>query len=292
LEIGDGLFKDLLDNLQYGVCRVDGEKKILYWNRAAEKLTGYKSKEVVGKKFAFCKGNFCPVKNAISDGVKHRSDVYLKRRKGGKVAVSVQVNPSFDSDKKVSGAIVSLINNQGKMALVKKVKSLERTASFDFLTSLHNRRLIERELYKRLDETHRYGKQFGIVFIDIDHFKKINDVYGHDIGDAILKMVAKKLYAALRPFDFLGRWGGEEFLAITTNVNRAQLRVIANRFRKVIEQSSIFTGESIVKVTISIGATLARNDENVNALVKRADNLLYKSKNTGRNKVSMELENR
>ena len=289
MEIGDGLFKDLLDNLQYGVCRVDKDKRILYWNKAAEKLTGYKDRDVLGKKFSFCKGKFCPVTNAISDGMKHKSDVFLRMKKGGRVPVSVQVNPSLDSYENVTGAIVSLINNQSKMALVKKVKQLERSSSFDFLTKLHNRRLIERELYKRLDEVHRYGKNFGVVFIDIDHFKKINDAYGHDVGDVVLKMVAKKLYVNLRPFDFLGRWGGEEFLAIVTNVNKTQLRIIANRFRTMVEQSSIFTGEAIVKVTISVGATLARSDENVISLIKRVDRLLYKSKNTGRNKVTMEI---
>ena len=282
------MFKDLLDNLHYGVCKVDKDRKIIYWNRAAERLTGFGSKDVLGKKFSLCKGRFCPVSNAVSDGLRHKSDVYLKRRGGGKIPVLVQVSPFFDSEKQVSGAIVSLTDNSSKLALVKKVQNLEKTASFDFLTKLHNRRLIEKELYDRLDELHRYGKEFGVVFIDVDHFKKINDTYGHDIGDYVLKMIAKKLLVNLRPFDFLGRWGGEEFLAIVTNVDKGRLRVIANRFRKIVESLSIFTGDSVVKVTVSLGATLARQDENVTGLMKRADELLYRSKTTGRNKLSLD----
>ena len=290
MDVKDELLKDLLDNLQHGVCRVDKDKKILYWNRFAERLTGHRGRDVIGKRFSFCKGKFCPVSNAISDGVKHKSDVYLKKKGGGSIPISVQVSPSFDGEI-VNGAIVSLIDNSSKIALVKKVKELEKSASLDFLTKLHNRRLIEKELYGRLDELNRYGKDFGVIFIDIDHFKKINDTYGHDVGDRVLKMVASKLYANLRPFDFLGRWGGEEFLAVITNIDKTKLRFIANRFRRVIEQSSIFTGEAVVKVTISIGATSAKSDENATALIKRVDNLLYKSKNTGRNKVTMELRN-
>jgi len=288
MDIGEGLFKDLLDNLQYGVCRVDNEKRILYWNRAAERLTGYSVSDVLGKKFSFCKENFCPVSNSIFDGTKHRSDVNLKKKKGGSVQVHLQVNPSFDSEKRVNGAIVTLMNNSSRLALARKVKDLEQTASYDFLTKIHNRRLIEQEMYKRFDELNRYNKNFGIIFLDVDYFKRVNDNYGHDVGDEVLKMIATKLYAHLRPFDFLGRWGGEEFMAIVTNVDALKLRRIATRFKTAVEQSSIFTGKGVLKVTISIGATLAKDEDNIHTLVKRADELLYKSKSKGRNRVTLD----
>jgi diguanylate cyclase (GGDEF)-like protein len=132
----------------------------------------------------------------------------------------------------------------------------------------------------------RYGWQFGIVLIDIDHFKNVNDLYGHEIGDRALKMVAQTLLKNLRSFDVIGRWGGEEFLAIIMNVRKDPLRSIANRFRVLVEQSSFSVGNDIVQVTISLGTTLARSDDTTADLLKRVETLMYQSKSGGRNRVS------
>ena len=161
-------------------------------------------------------------------------------------------------------------------------------ALLDPLTELGNRRYIEMNLKARLEEMHRYGWPFGVLFIDVDRFKEVNDRYGHDIGDRVLKMVGKTMVNNLRSFDFLGRWGGEEFIAILANVNGDHLHSVANRCRLLVEQSSISIRDKDIRVTVSIGASPARLHDTVEMLVRRADRLMYGSKTSGRNCVMME----
>jgi len=169
------------------------------------------------------------------------------------------------------------------------MKQLEEMALLDPLTRLANRQHIEANLQRRLEEYTRYGWTFGVLFIDIDHFKKINDSYGHDIGDKVLKLVSLTLQNSLRPFDFLGRWGGEEFVALVVNVNEKQLVHIAERARRLLEQSQILLKQDPIKVTVSMGATMAIRGDTLEDLIKRADRLMYRSKSAGRNRVSTKL---
>jgi diguanylate cyclase (GGDEF)-like protein len=127
---------------------------------------------------------------------------------------------------------------------------------------------------------------FGVLFIDIDHFKKVNDTYGHNTGDKVLKMVATTLSCNIRTTDFLGRWGGEEFVAIIPNLKQEQLVHLANKLRHLVAGSQLQLERSAVRVTISIGATLAQEEDSVETLVERADQLLYQSKTSGRNCIS------
>ena len=143
-------------------------------------------------------------------------------------------------------------------------------------------------LRSRLDELKRYGWPCGVLFADIDNFKDINDRYGHTTGDNILKMVAQTLASSLRSYDVLGRYGGEEFIAIIANVTREKLYSFANRLCLLVEQSSLKTESGKISVTVSIGATLAKISDTVDTVVKRADQLMYYSKTAGRNRVTME----
>jgi diguanylate cyclase (GGDEF)-like protein len=140
----------------------------------------------------------------------------------------------------------------------------------------------------RLSEMLRYGWPFGVLFIDIDHFKEVNDVYGHDVGDEVLKMIANTFMNNSRPFDAVGRWGGEEFVAIILNVTEDRLYAIADRLRMLVEQSSLSVGRDTIRVTISIGATLALENDTAETLIRRSDQLMYRAKTSGRNCVSMQ----
>ena len=157
----------------------------------------------------------------------------------------------------------------------------------DPLTELANRRYIELNIQTKLDEMRRYGRPFGILFMDIDHFKKVNDLHGHDIGDKVLIMVSNTFIKNVRASDIVGRWGGEEFLAIIPNINEEQLLFTANKLRVLVEQSGFSLDSGIVQVTVSIGATLAQPKDTTETLLERADKLLYYSKATGRNRVSI-----
>jgi diguanylate cyclase (GGDEF)-like protein len=118
--------------------------------------------------------------------------------------------------------------------------------------------------------------------MDIDHFKKVNDRYGHDLGDDVLKFVAKTFIANARPFDLFGRWGGEEFIGIIRNISSEDLGLMGNKLRSLIENSYIIRENEKLRVTISIGATSVNENDTIDSLIKRADVLLYKSKTEGR----------
>jgi diguanylate cyclase (GGDEF)-like protein/PAS domain S-box-containing protein len=283
-------FRDAIDNLNLGVCFLNAEKKITYWNKGAENLTGFLANEVMGKKFGLLKEN-CPIGKTLEDGEQRESEAYLKNKNGKKLHFSVRVTPTRDEADKVIGANVMFFDISSQIVLINKIRELERSASFDALTKLPNRRLFEKNLLARFEEMQRHKRVFGIVFMDIDNFKFINDSYGHDVGDLVLKMVAKKLSDSLRPYDMIGRWGGEEFVALVPYVSREQLHVISNRMRSMVDRMSVFTGDSILKVTLSIGATLAKPEDTIDSIIRRADKLMYISKNNGKNKVTLEIKN-
>lgn len=288
--MANDFFKDAVDNLNLGVCILDAGKKITYWNKGAENLTGFLSSEVMGKKFGLSKES-CPIAKTLQDGNQRESEAHMKHKDGKKIHLSVRVTPVRDAEGKLTGASAMFHDVSSHITLINKIKDLERTASFDSLTQLPNRRLFEKNLISRFEEMQRNRKPFGVVFIDIDNFKIINDSYGHNVGDLVLKMVAKKLSDTLRPYDIVGRWGGEEFVALVPYVSKEQLHAISSRMRSMIDRMSVFTGESVLKVTISLGATLATIDDTIDSIIKRADKLMYVSKTTGKNKVTIELRN-
>jgi diguanylate cyclase (GGDEF)-like protein/PAS domain S-box-containing protein len=291
-------YKDLLDNLYDGVYFVDCGRKITYWNRGAERITGYSKAEVVGSS---CVENMlrhvddfgnllchvgCPLGKTIQDGEVREADIYLHHKMGHRIPVQVRVTPLRDAEGKIVGAIEVFSENSSKVNANHRISELEKVAFLDPLTGVGNRRYTEMVLEERLNELQRYGWPFAVLFFDIDNFKQVNDTYGHDAGDRVLKVVSRTLLTNLRSFDFIGRWGGEEFFGIVVNVGKDQLFAIANKFRFLVEHSSIPVGKEMLQVTVSIGATLARREDTVVNLVKRADELLYKSKTRGRNRIT------
>jgi diguanylate cyclase (GGDEF)-like protein len=160
-------------------------------------------------------------------------------------------------------------------------------ALLDNITRCENRNYFEKELFVRFEETKRFGVPFGILYMDIDDFKNFNDSYGHDVGDRVLQFVADTLVRNSRPFDVIGRWGGDEFVGIMRNVGRRQLTYLGNRLRTLVEASYIQTESEKLHVSISIGATLVCDSDSMDTLIKRADILLYESKKAGRNRLTI-----
>lgn len=301
MRVDNEFYKSSLDKLYDGVYYVDRNRKIKYWNKAAERLTGYKSSEIIDKRCSdilthiddkgvnLCKEQ-CPLTKTIVDGRAREADLYLLHKDGHRVPVSIRMAPIRDLSGQIAGAVQIFSDKSPVVTVRQKLEQCEKMALLDSLTNSPNRRYIKMNLNSRLDEMSRYSRTFGVLFIDIDHFKKVNDIHGHDVGDEILKMIAKTLLNNLRPFDVLGRWGGEEFTAIIANVNEQQLYSIANRFRLLVENSALHKGSDIIQVTISIGATFAQSNDTMDTLLKRADQLMYHSKLSGRNRVSMNLD--
>ena len=296
--IDNDFSKTILENLFDGVYFVDCDRNILYWNKGAENITGYTSSEVIGKR---CSDNInhvddygvqlcmttCPLAKTVADSMPREINLYIRHKKGHRVPVLVRTTILQDSQGKVVGAVEIFSDNTPKLAITQRIKELEKMALLDPLTELANRRYIELNMQTKLDEMRRYGRPFGILFMDIDHFKKVNDLHGHDIGDKVLIMVSNTFIKNVRASDIIGRWGGEEFLAIIPNINEDQLYLTANKLRALVERSGFSVDSGIVQVTISIGAAIAQPKDTTETLLERADKLLYYSKTNGRNRVSI-----
>jgi diguanylate cyclase (GGDEF)-like protein/PAS domain S-box-containing protein len=291
-------FDRLVDNLHDGLYIVDKDRKIQYWNKAAEKISGFSASEVVGRSCSdnilthvdsegnsLCLG-MCPLAMTIADGKDREAEVFLHHKDGHRVPVSVYTSILTAGNGDVIGGVELFSDISSLKSIELRVRELEEMALLDNLTRLANRNYIEKELFVRFEEKKRVGILFGILFMDIDHFKKFNDTYGHDVGDRVLKFVAETLVKNSRPFDIIGRWGGEEFIGIIRNVGRPQLEDLGNRLRMLVESSYITTEKERLHVSISIGATIVRDDDNADTLIKRADTLLYESKKAGRNRLT------
>lgn len=293
----DGFFRTVLDHIYDGVYFVNRSRQISFWNKSAERITGYGAEEVVGKKCAhnilmhvdhhgknLCTGR-CPLSDSMTDGEPHVHDLFLLHKNGHRVPITVRVTPIRDAAGKVVGAVEIFTDNTSKAAVIDRLAEFERMAYMDEMTGVANRRYMEIALASRLEELQRYGWPFGLIFIDIDNFKKVNDRYGHPMGDEVLRMVARTIATNARTFDVAGRWGGEEFAVVVANVNAEELRATAERFRFLVEKSRL-PGSDGVSVTISLGAVLARKEESAADVLGRADRLLYASKAAGKNRCT------
>ena len=292
-------YQMILDNLYDGLYFVDNNRIIRYWNKGAERISGYMAKEVIGTSCADnilthvdSKGNnlcksMCPLAEAIADKTDREAEVFMHHKDGHRIPVSVRVSAVTNDEGNVIGGVELFTDISNYKSIELRAKELEEMALLDNLTRLANRNCIEKEFFTRFEEERRFGVLFGILFMDIDHFKKVNDTYGHDVGDQVLKFVADTLAKNARPFDVIGRWGGEEFIGIVRNVNAQQLEELGNRMRMLVESSYLMLANDKLQVTISIGATLLRSKDNMDSLIKRADTFLYESKRAGRNRLTM-----
>ncbi|MEE4363234.1 MAG: GGDEF domain-containing protein [Desulfotignum sp.] len=292
-------YQRIIESLNDGLYFVDNNRVITYWNKAAERITGFSAKEVIGTSCGdnilthvdeqgqlLCTG-MCPLAHTLADEKVREAQVWLHHKKGHRVPVLVRVSPITDQYGKVIGGIELFTDISDFAANAVRVKELEKLAYLDHLTGLANRSYIEKELAARFGEKERYNLPFGILFMDIDHFKLFNDQFGHDAGDDVLKFLADTFTANTRPFDIYGRWGGEEFIGIIRNVDAGALEKMGNRIRTLVESAYLVRGTEKHHVTISIGAAVAHADDTMDNLIKRADILLYKSKETGRNRLTI-----
>lgn len=286
----------LLKALGEGVYIVDGNRRVIFWNDAAERITGFSAQEVLGRRCAdnilvhvddsgreLCTG-CCPLAATMGDSAPRRSRVFLHHREGHRVAVDVQtLRLTLDNGSPAGAEIFT--ETGSREALLDQIGELQRLSLADPLTGLPNRRQMEAVIAARLAAMKRSGVQFGVLFMDIDRFKQVNDRYGHLTGDRVLATVARTLLASVRPFDTVGRWGGEEFLGVFPGITAENLMEIAGRLRNLVAVSSTSCEDAQVSVTISAGATMALPEDSERTVVERADSLMYQGKETGRNRV-------
>lgn len=292
------LFKTIVDNLHEGVYFVDLDRRITYWNKGAERITGFTAAEVEGHS---CADNIlvhidetgkclciacCPLVDTMLQGCGHKMDqVFLHHKQGHRVPVEVSVSLIRNQEGTTIGAAELFVEKSGHEFNARLIETLKREALIDQLTGLPNRRYLEMNLAGSLNEFDRHQIGFGVVFVDVDHFKQFNDSYGHDVGDQVLKLVGSSMENCMRAYDMVGRWGGEEFLAIIRFVDPEQFHTATEKIRTIVANSFLNHQGERLQVTITLGATHVQPGDRVETLLKRADQLMYAGKEAGRNRV-------
>jgi diguanylate cyclase (GGDEF)-like protein/PAS domain S-box-containing protein len=293
-------YKELIDNLYDGVYFVDRNRVITYWNKGAERITGYSAHQAIGRPCrdnmlnhvtangAQLCGDSCPLAACMEDGQPRKAEVFLHHANGYRVPVVVHATVLRNEEGKIIGAIESFYNNESVITTRRQLSEMRRAVLVDPLTGISNRRHLEGRLRAMIAESEHTNMGVGLLFIDVDRFKEFNDNYGHEIGDRILCMVANDLRHNLRTTDTVGRWGGDEFVAIVSDVGDSQnLRSIATKLKQLVECSRLDLEDKNLFVTISVGATLLLPDDTHESFVRRADRLMFYSKSVGRNLVTV-----
>ncbi|TPL03365.1 MULTISPECIES: GGDEF domain-containing protein [unclassified Mesorhizobium] len=182
------------------------------------------------------------------------------------------------------------VREEGKLramtvSLSARSQTFEQAALTDSLTGMQNRRYFDDALREYLHEFRRIDRPVGLMILDLDHFKQVNDTHGHDVGDEVLRAVATCLRGMTRYHDVVARLGGEEFAVVTPNMDVELLARFAERIRKAVANMSIMSGNVRLKVTTSVGLAVWDHKESAEDFYRRADRQLYEAKKQGRNRV-------
>jgi len=289
-------YKTIFEHFHEAVYIVDQERKILYFNPEASRISGFSQAETEG---FFCYDNIlnhvdeqglnlcfagCPLTEAMKENRTTDHMVYLHHKEGHRVKVHVRAIPVIE-DNEVVGAIEVFTDQTHQNAMMKEIERLKEKHLIDDLTGLYLRRFLSEKLKKHL-ELHG-DTQVGILMIDIDDFKWFNDSYGHDAGDEVLKIVSKTITYHLKQKDVVVRYGGEEILVLLLDVNQEDMLSVAETLRILVSQSYLREESDFDNITISIGATLWCKHEKIQNAIKRADMAMYQSKQNGKNQVQV-----
>jgi diguanylate cyclase (GGDEF)-like protein/PAS domain S-box-containing protein len=282
-----------------GVYFCDGNRRITYWNQGAQRITGYQAEEVCGLSCAegllthvdaegapLCETR-CPLTATLTDGETSEVDVFLHHKAGHRIPVHIRTFPVHDAAGGIEGVVEVFTDDSALAAALQRVEQLSLEAETDPLTGVGNRRSTETRLEAKAAERRKAGRSMGILFIDIDHFKNINDVFGHTTGDRVLRMVTETVRHNLRASDWLARWGGDEFVALLDHVDASALKSLAEKLRVLVASSYLVLDDGArLSATVSIGGTLLRPGDTSETVFARADHLLYQSKAAGRNRLT------
>ncbi|MFW5990123.1 MAG: sensor domain-containing diguanylate cyclase, partial [Campylobacterales bacterium] len=285
LEIARRRYTTIINTTSEGFWMLDKNRKIVEVNDALPLMLEFEPSEMLGK----TPYDFADEKNKELfrsqieriDSTEHRKyEIELLCKNGKNIPVSLSATTIKDDDGKFLFSFAFIKNIQG---IKKMQKKLEELATTDRLTGAYNRLKIEEFLEEEVRRAQRYDEiNFSIILFDIDKFKDLNDSFGHDIGDIVLKDVVRESLKCLRDIDLFGRWGGEEFLVALPHTDIVSASVVGEKLRARIESKVDVENRP---VTASFGVSQFLKGDSVDTLIKRADTRLYEAKNGGRNMV-------
>lgn len=289
LENSHKQYLELSENAPIGIMKCDIMGNIVYANQKTLEIVGSPSIEET-KKINLLTFPLL-VNSGIAETLKecleiNRSGVYemdYETKWGKKIWLRLHIKPLANKNTVVGAQIIiDDITKEKQMEY-----ELRHLSTIDYLTNVYNRRFFMEKLETEVERAQRTGSNFSLVMLDIDHFKKINDNFGHNAGDLVLKSIAEMIKNRIRKIDFLARWGGEEFVILMLDTTVSMSKVLIEELRENISKIYIPCVDS---VTASFGVVGYSKDDTVDTLVQKADTMMYKAKTEGRNCVRYMME--
>jgi diguanylate cyclase (GGDEF)-like protein/PAS domain S-box-containing protein len=308
----------LAENMADIVWRADAQMRFTYINVADQRVRGFAREEVVG---THLRDSLTPqgktileeaaqkrreIEMSADKGIAMKYELPMPHKHGGEVWIEMSSVPIYGSDGRIVGYQgvgrdvsgrrrheARLLQSQQQLEsllheVVEEKSALQELATRDPLTGLYNRRSLDDTFPRELARAKRDEKPLAIIMLDLDHFKQINDQYGHTAGDTVLVALAELLKKGARESDLICRYGGEEFMAIMPNMSPGQAWERVEAWRKQLEEMQVVSGDDVIHVTLSAGiAIFPQHGGTADVLCTRADEMLYKSKQEGRNRVTL-----
>ena len=296
MPVRDLFHRQLLDHMYDGVLFVDSQGTITGWNRSLERITGIASGAVVGNHWmpeligladasgALLPVERCPLQQCLASGMQSSRHLQIRGIDGQLLPVHMHASPVMGHQPGVQGAVAILHDASSQASLEKRLVQLHEKATRDPLTGVANRAEFDSMLSELTDRSIAGGATFSLVMCDIDRFKQVNDIHGHQAGDEALVSVASLLQSHSRDGDLVSRYGGEEFVLLCPGCDNPTATRRAEAIRAAIEQLALpmLEGKSL---TASFGVTEFQAGDSAETVLARADRALLRAKDTGRNQV-------
>lgn len=285
----------ILNAIFEGVYVLDKHRKIIFWNKGAERISGFTAEETVGK-FShdnllnhidiqgrlLCFEGFELAKPA-SQGEIIEAEVYIQHKKGHRIPVKIRVMP-WIVDGQIEGSIEMFVENNESAHAIKRIGSTMNKTLRDKLTGLPNKKRFEHFLLEKMNDYRNFEVPFGLIIADIDNFEGINDTYGRESGDELLKLLSDTFRNSVRLADMIGRWENDAFVFLFSGVSNEGIYLLCEKIRILSEGSTLRSSAfKDIDFTVSVGGTIIRTDDTVTDVMDRLTARLKRAKKRGGN---------
>lgn len=285
----------ILNSLFEGVYIVDKNRKIVFWNSGAERIAGFGEEETLGK-FShdnilnhidilgqqLCFEGF-DLQQPLVDGKAREVDVYIQHKKGHRIPVKMRIIP-WVVEGEVEGTIEIFVENNESIHTIKRIGSITNKTLRDKLTGLPNKKRFEHFLLEKMSDFRNIDVPFGLIMADIDNFESINDTFGRDSGDELLRLLSDTFRNSIKLADMIGRWENDAFIFVFSGVSNEAVHLLCEKIRVLSEGSTLRNSTfKEVDFTVSVGGTVIRKEDTLDQVIDRLNSRLKKAKIRGGN---------